>query len=189
MPSRRRRRASGAQLSTDAYGRLQAPGLATARKVRKMRSGVAQFRHRAKNGVYDPYTYFHIVDALLNVQPNKPFSGREFAEHLGKYADFMIWDPVTIGRVLNDLHDNWNDANPNPESQPLILYRDWHGSYYEVNGSPAAKAAIWRLAEDLILLCQVIHDLETEGRAPKRLYSPLRECPSVMDEAEAIEAA
>lgn len=185
----RRRRESGVDRAPDSYGRELAPGLVTDRKIRKMRHGALHYRHLIKNGVYDPFTFFHVVDQLLNIKTDQAFTGREFAEYLNKNVEHMVWDSTTVGRILNDLHDNFRDVHPDEESQPLIVYRDWSACFYELRSTPRSRVALWRLAEDLVVLCEELADQEKRGVAPKRLGSPMSSCPSVMDEAAVMEAA
>ncbi|HSE46745.1 MAG TPA: hypothetical protein VLA89_15595 [Gemmatimonadales bacterium] len=186
----RRRRDSGIQmfLGTNQYGRQSIPGsapLISDRTVRRLRHGSTAFRHPARNGVYDPVTYYHIVEALLSVKPEIPFKSAEFTDWLNRERDFMSWDATSVGRILNDIHDNLVDLLG--DESAFIVFRDWSAKYYETVSNPKGRAALLRLADDLARLAKEVVDQERAGPAVKRTESPLLHCPSIMDPARALD--
>ena len=185
MATTRRRRDSGIfpLRTADTYGKLTMPGsaaLVTDRQVRKIRHGRTTFFHRAKNGINDPYTFFHVVETLLDIEPNRQFNSGQLAAHLNQENPLLAWDAITVGRVLNDILENLAEANPDEKFQPLTRYRDWSGVFYETQHYAPARAVLFRLLNDLIRLCDALHKAEAAGEAPRRQESPLLSCPSVM---------
>lgn len=191
MASRVRRTTSGPipLSSGDGYGRRSVPGAAamvTERRTRRWSQTRRVAFHRVKNGIYDPYTFFHVVEELASLKPNQPFTSAEFAEYLNDNREYLYWDPVTVGRVLNDLRENFEEANRGERMQPIVAQRYWDGMFYEVTDHPEARAALLNLLDDLNDASQNLYEQEADGKAPARLTSPLASCPSlirVYDEA------
>lgn len=148
--------------------------------MRRWGAAKRRFFHRTRNGLYDPYTYFHLVDTLLGLEPWKRFSSRQFADHLNKVRPEFIWDPVTVGRILNDLEESFRDANPGKDLQPIQRTKNWQGNFYEMTDYPAGRAAIYNLLDDLAVLGDQVAATEATGEFTKRWTSPLVDCPSLV---------
>lgn len=182
----RRRRDSGIVVlrGTDQYGRQTMPGAAnliTDRTIRRLRHGTAALRHPVRNGVYDPVTFYHVVEVLLSLAPAQPFTSTQLVRWLNDERDFMSWDATSVGRILNDIHDNLVDTLGSEDA--FVAYRDWSNSYYETTNNPKGRAALLRLADDLARLSEAIVVQEKNGEIPKRLRSPMSDCPSIMEAA------
>jgi hypothetical protein len=191
MATKRRRRESGINIlrGTDIYGRISMAGsapLITERQLRKITTGKNRLVHRAKNGINDPYTFFHLVEALLGVAPFQPFTAAQLVRYLNAERPSMTWDAVTVGRVLNDIRDNLVEANPNEQFQPISMLRDWSGVYYETVDYAPARAVLFRLINDLLAVCAEVQEAEASGEIARRTQSPLLACPSIMDVARAV---
>lgn len=145
------------------------------RRLRRITNGRKEYYHRSKNGIYDPITYFHIVDVLSGLSGDT-FRTREFIELLASGRTRLVWDATTVGRVLNDIAESLEAANGRPY---ISSSRRWNGMVYMVDQGPEAKAALLNLLDDLIILCDQLIELEEAGKAPPRLNSPLLSCPSV----------
>lgn len=162
------------------YGKLTIPGmkaLASERRLRRVAHGRKEFFHRTKNGVYDPLTYFHILDALLELVPGRLFRTAEFVDYLDDTRPQLVWDTTTVGRVINDLAETFEEAN---KTAAIDSARRWNGMIYAVSDQPEHRAAMIALLDDLYRLCETLIAAEAAGEAPKRLNSPLLQCPSVM---------
>lgn len=138
--------------------------------------------HRVKNGVYDVYTYYHLLAELGRMRPWTPFTSAKLTEWLNSARPTFIWDAVTVGRVLNDLHESWQESNPGDEHQPLIIRKTWQGNVYELTDYPAARRVMLNLADDLVALVDRTHAQELMGYIEPRLSSPLTLCPSIVNE-------
>ena len=145
------------------------------RRLRKMAHGRKEFFHRAKNGVYDPITYFHIVEALLT-QGSGAFRTRDLVERLTNSRPQLAWDATTVGRVLSDLSETLNEANGTVH---ISTARRWNGMLYAVTPNAETRAVLLRLIDDLMVLSEELVAAERENRAPSRMNSPLQRCPSV----------
>lgn len=177
-------RDSGVTPLPDRYGRQSIPGtktIVTDRKMRAWTSARNKFTHRAKNGVYDPYTYFHLVEELSQLKPWQSFTASQFADWLNGTRPQFIWDAVTVGRILNDLRESWDESNPGARHQPLIVTRRWNGTYYETTDYASARAVLFALVEDLASVGEGVYTAEQEGRNLSRLVSPLSNCASLAD--------
>jgi hypothetical protein len=145
------------------------------RMLRRIAHGRKEFFHRTKNGVYDPITYFHVVDALL-VQGPDVFRTRDLTARLRTTRTQLAWDVTTVGRVLADIAETLQRANG---SSYISTARRWNGMIYAIDPSKECRAALLHLMDDLILLCDELIEEEQAGTPPKRLTSPLERCPSV----------
>lgn len=145
------------------------------RRLRRIAHGTKEFYHRAKNGVYDPMTYFHITWALYAIG-GEPFRTRDFVEALRGSRPQLAWDTTTVGRVLNDIAETLEEANGRPY---ISTARRWNGMIYAVQQTPEAKAVLIRLLDDLMDLSEKLVELEKAGQAPRRMDSPLLQCSSV----------
>ena len=161
------------------WGRRTTPGaraLASDRRLRKLASSRVHNFHRSKNGVYDPMTFVHVVDALLNVIPGSLWKTADFVKYLRENYEQLTWDAQTVGRVLADIAESLNEKNA---MKMLNQTRRWDGMYYDINGNLETKAALVHLLEDLFALCDRLREVESRGRAPGRFQTPLLECPSL----------
>lgn len=169
----------------DIYGRLSIEGVRNdvhARRVRKVATYDRRFVHRPKNGVYDPISYYHVLDILMRVQPGQEFRATEFLQTLRTQKDQMSWDAVSVGRILNDIAESTFEAHG---FTVLHATRRWDGLTFDVSGHPLARKALFNLLEDLVKLCEETVQKELLGIIEKRLNSPLMQCPSVMNFAAA----
>lgn len=166
----------------DAYGRRSIEGAATQlndRRIRRWQQASATFIHRVPNGVYDPFSFFHLVDELSNLEPNRPFTAADLARWLNVQRPAFIWDAVTIGRMLNDLRDSFAEGLPGDDAQPLTSSRTWAGTRYSLGHGPLARARLYSLLDDLVALGTELHAAEARAGRQPRLTSPLASCPSL----------
>ena len=164
----------------DHWGRQSLAGMTSLlpiRKERKFQRGRVHFYHRVKNGVYDPISYYHALDGLLNVVPGRLFRTAELVEYLDEHHGHLKWDSTTLGRILNDMAESLFEANGR---RPITATRRWNGMCYLVSDHPEDRAAMVTLLEDLYDLCDEEITAEKAGEYPKRVESPLIRCPSIM---------
>lgn len=163
----------------DPYGRNSITGMktfATERRLRRSGHGQRFFFHRTKNGVYDPLTYWHVLDTLLELHPDEFFRTVEFVAVLEDTRPQLVWDPTTVGRVLNDLAESLQEA----EGEPVIkASRRWNGMIYMTPGKALLRGTMFALLDDLYKLCEALMEAEATGKPPKRLNSPMLLCPTV----------
>lgn len=164
----------------DIYGRLSIDGVRNdvpARRVRKVATYDRLFIHRPKNGVYDPITYYHVLDILMRVTPGVEFRTAEFVKQLKMSKPQLSWDTTSVGRILTDIAESTFEAHG---FTILHATRRWDGTTFDISGHPIARKALFNLMEDIVRLCQDTIEKELEGVVEKRLNSPLLQCPSVM---------
>ena len=162
------------------YGKLTLSGmktLASERRLRRIAHGRKEFYHRTKNGVYDPLTYFHVLDGLLEIIPGTLFKTDVFVNFLRDTRPQLVWDVVTVGRVINDMAESLQEVNGRAA---ITSTRRWDGYHYAISEMPEDRTALIHLLDDLYKLCESLLEAEAEGRPPKRLNSPLQNCASVM---------
>ena len=154
-------------------------------RERKIRSNRKTMYHRSRNGVYDPVTYYHLLDRLLDVRPGTIFRSVEFARELNYRIPDISWDPVTVGRIITDIAETLSEANG---YIAIGANRRFDGMIFDVSGHPDARAAMENLLDDLEKVAlKELEDERDNKPMPKRLRSPLSFCPSVMSpSAESI---
>lgn len=161
------------------HGRNVIAGLAPhmgTRRVRKLRSNRRSLVPRPANGIHDPITFYHVLDALLGLIPGETFRAVDFVEYLRTSRTSMIWDPTTVGRVINDIAESLELANA---SRPIEVFRRWDGANYMMSDRLEDRIAMENLLDDLEILSRETLQGAAEGRRQKRLESPMRTCPSV----------
>lgn len=164
----------------DTHGRTTIPGatsIITDRRFREIKAQRKSLLHRVKNGVYDPLTYYHVLDALLDLQPGTLFRTTEFVPFLSETRQQLVWDTTTVGRVINDIAESLADANAR---RPIENTRRWNGMCYILSSEIEDRVAMENLLEDLAELGRQEIEAELSGTFPKRTQSPLTRCPSVM---------
>lgn len=186
MPSLRADSGIALRTGADHYGRLSVPGAAptiTNARIRRWAAGGKDFIHRTKNGFNDPYTHYHLLREVMHQQEGHRFTAAQLADHMNYVKPEFLWDAVTIGRILGDWVDSWNDAN---NRSPVLKHRFYDGVYYETVGTGEAIATMAHLLDDLATLCEETQGQEAIGNLMARPESPLVRCPSVVDPLAAI---
>lgn len=165
----------------DVYGKVSISNeirpFCSARRLRKNVHADDKFYHRAKNGVYDPLSYYHVVDALLKLAPDEEFRTSNVVAFLADKKPQMIWDRTTVGRILADICETLNDLDGGNQT-PIIANKRWNGMNYEVSRHPGRRLSLHRLLDDLWAMSKEVIDEEGRGQFRKRTESPLLTAPS-----------
>jgi len=137
--------------------------------------------HRMANGLYDPLTYLLVLDTVANIDPNIELRAKALTEWLNLQRKQFLWDPVTVGKVLADIAEQFNavlgEANPF-----LPRGRDYRGAFYLIRRSEQAQALFVAVHEQLADLAQEEINLRAIHRPPQRLVSPLSEVAALRGE-------
>ncbi len=126
----------------DIHGRETIPGgraMVSTRRVREINHGRSHFIHRMKNGIYDPITFYHVLDALLDLVPGQMFRTADLIEHLRATRKQIVWDSTTVGRVITDMAESLSEAN---RSNPIEWARRWNGQNYQISAAPEDRKAM-----------------------------------------------
>lgn len=130
------------------------------------------------NGIEDPMTYMLILDALMNIDPFIELRAKNLVLYLSETYPQLSWDPVTVGRVVSDLCDNFEDVL-GAKNGLLERSRDHLGWFYLLHQSPETANLAFRLRDDLMRLTEVEMALRKQGKKTDFKGSPLLECVSV----------
>lgn len=166
--------------SDDQFGRRTLPGqadLLTANAVKAMTANLAIFRHRTPIGYHDPFTFYHLVYHLQSIQPNEPFSSKEFTDYLNEHSPAFIWEVRTVGRILMDLSESWEEI---AVKSPLKKKLAYDGRWWWTTPDPEARASLVRLLKDLFNLCAAQRAVEISGIQLSRHSTPTTDCPSMI---------
>jgi hypothetical protein len=164
------------------YGRLTIDGIksrVTARKLRQTTWANTNLVHKTKNGIYDPVTYYHLLDFLMQIDPGQDFRTNDLMTELRATKPQLVWDATTVGRVLTDLAESLYDTN---DRAVIGFVKRWNGMTYDMSGHPENRIILHRLHEDLFLLAKEAIQNEAAGVFEKRINSPLNKCPSMLPE-------
>lgn len=164
------------------YGRQSIHGirhLVGVRRQRRAIHGDAAFVHRSKNGVYDPITHYHVLDAMMRLNPGEEFRTQDFVAYLNETKRQLVWDVTTVGRVLADIAESLYESY---RSYVVTYTHRWNGMTYATPSHIEHRTILHNLLEDLYLSAQAVVDAEAEGNFAKRVDSPLLQCPSVMSQ-------
>lgn len=141
------------------------------------------------NGIYDPLTYLHVLSALAAINPDIELRAANLAKHMAREFPLFIWDAITIGKVLADLADTFEDALGRKNGL-LERGRDYRGSFYLVHHYPDILPVYKAMRNDLIKMVEAEMVQRDLGKKPQRLMSPLLDLESVKEvlqrSAEAI---
>jgi hypothetical protein len=153
------------------------PGqLGTQRRRRWMRS--THWKYVAKNGIYDPLTYLFVLDAVANMHPDIELRAKNLTEWLNRNIEQFYWDAITVGKVLAELHEAFEDVL-GKKFGILEAGLDYRGRFYLLHHNPETARLYYSLREDLMKLADVEITARARGAKSDRLLTPLLECPSV----------
>jgi hypothetical protein len=139
------------------------------------------WHYRTPNGQFDPLTHLYVLDAVAHIHPDIELRSNKLAIHMNETNEAFVFDPVTVGKVLSDLCDAFEDVL-GAKNGLLERGRDWKGTFYVLHRNPETAKAYWKAREDLMRLSQLEMEARAEGRKIDRLASPLLECPSLRGE-------
>lgn len=141
----------------------------------------AHWSYRTPNGQFDPLTYLHVLDAVANINPDIELRAKNLTEWLNDHRPKMLFDPVTVGKVISDLCDAFEDVL-GEKNGLLERGKDFKGSFYRVHHLPDVARVYYGLREDLMRLVEVEMAAQSNRQRSQRLVSPLLECPTVRGE-------
>lgn len=138
--------------------------------------------YRVPNGQLDPLTYMHILDSVASIDPDIELRAGNLTDWLNREKSAFLWDRVTVGKVLSDLHDAFEERLGKGNSL-LERGKDYRGVFYLVKHTGEVGILYRDVREGLMAAARVELDLQAAGgtRSP-RLESPLIEVPALRGE-------
>jgi hypothetical protein len=130
------------------------------------------------NGIECPMTYMLILDALMNIDPFIELRAKNLVIYLTNTYPQLSWDAVTVGRVVSDLCDNFEDIL-GKKNGLLERSRDHKGWFYLLHQSPETAKLAFLLRDDLMRLTAIEITVRQQGKKTDFRGSPLLECVSV----------
>lgn len=137
----------------DPWGAYSVPGAAqhiSQRQLRKFRSE-GHWYYKTRNGIWDPLTCMHIVDALMNVVPGVSFTSNTLVALLERRVESFAWDAVTVGRILNELADGLTDVLDEGDLPFWVSGRKVNGRHYTVTETSAGWRVLHALRNELAM--------------------------------------
>ncbi len=157
------------------FGRNETEFIPNGAFLRRAKRARKHLQHVQKNGIYDPITFYHVIDGLLQVKAWQPFRANELVRILQQRNSALVWDSITVGRILADIHESLEAKQPGA----MRPNRRWNGMTWEVSDHTVHRQALVDLMEDLYDLAMQQVEEERRGNFAKRLDSPMLRCPSV----------
>ena len=143
------------------------------------------WRYRVANGHNDPLTVLYVHGALMNISPEIELRAGNLAKWLDDTAPAFSWDSVTVGKVLSDLCDGF-EQRLGAKCGLIERGRDQKSIFYVFHRNQETATLARSLYDDLYRLAEV-EIAAVAGRGPRnRSFSPLLECPSLRGEFEAV---
>lgn len=139
------------------------------------------WRYRTPNGQSDPLTYLIVLDQIAHIDPDIELRAIKLTPWLNEHSDSVVFDSVTVGKVLSDICDAFEDVLK-AKNGLLERSRDWKGTFYRIHRNGETAALYWKAREDLMRLASAEMAARAAGNRPERLASPLIECPSLRGE-------
>jgi hypothetical protein len=134
--------------------------------------------YRVKNGYQDPITVLLVLDVLLDMRTDIEIRSQRLAGFLNERFPSHVWDAVTVGKVLADLHVAFE--NKLGRAQGLLWpAMDRGGRFYVLNRTSDVLKVARALYLDLVRLAEIEAEVRANGRATDFMGSPLYECPAV----------
>jgi hypothetical protein len=136
--------------AADIHGRTtlkEGLALLPAANLKAVKRTRASFR-KPKNGYNCQYTYFHVLDALLDVIPGTMVKASDLVESLQDRP--IEFDATTVGRVIADIAESIEMVNGKPS---IMHARYWDGTRYWTTPDLEARMSLENLLQDLIPLC------------------------------------
>ncbi len=69
-------------------------------------------RHPTPNGIHDPLSVLAVLDVLQNLKAPVYFTTARLVQELEAFYPHILWDPVTVGRILGEIADEAGQADP-----------------------------------------------------------------------------
>lgn len=161
------------------------PGVLGVRQERRWDVSNRTLRYPTLNGTQDPLTYLLVLDSLMNMHPDVELRAVSFAEWLSTHVEGYVWTSHTVGKVLSDLCEAFEDVL-GAGNGLLTSGKDYRGAWYLFNRSKEAARVAYALREDLQRLSEAELKVRQLGRKTDTLGSPLMECPSVRGKFEEV---
>jgi hypothetical protein len=137
----------------DPWGSYTTPDAAshiTQRQLRKFKSE-AHWAYKTRNGIWDPLTCMHVVDMLMNTVPGESFTAGQFTVMLEVSVPRFSWDPVTVGRILNELAEGLTDVLVEGDLPFWVSGRQRNGRHYTVTATSAGWRVLHALRNELAM--------------------------------------
>lgn len=134
--------------------------------------------YRTPNGQYDPLTFLFVLDAVAGIDPDIELRSGNLAAFLRDESPSLSWDPVTVGKVLSDICEAFEDVL-SAKNGILERGKDYRGSFFRVHHNPATAELYQQVRKDLMRLAEFEISARAAGIRPPRLVSPLLECGSL----------
>lgn len=118
------------------------PRAATERWRRQMGRFTNQPRgalvYPSHNGHFDPLSIAAVVDCILRLEIGPYINAGNLAYELTRHYDQIVWDPVTVGRILSDLVSFAHELKMPSEQHEYPVYLRKHGGIrnYIIHNDP-----------------------------------------------------
>ena len=157
---------------------LGAPSVGTRQMARWCKT--SNMVYPTPNGYFDPLTVFNVLFEVMALDSSLILRASAMTEWLQAHSPRFAWDPVTVGKVLSDLCDNFEDRL-GAKCGILERGRDWKGNFYYIHRDAETAELAHRVLDDLQRLVEDEMSKRVLCQKVLRDISPLVECPSLRE--------
>ena len=123
--------------------------------------------HPVPNGFNDPISTLNVLDAVMRLRPTDKIRAKFLVTLLQQTRGHIIWDAVTVGRILGEITMLAYDAFPEKE-RPISSKRDYIGTFWQIRHTATAHAWLSSLRNHIGAVADETFKREMAGEAVKR---------------------
>lgn len=147
--------------------------------------GQAGWARRARNRFYhlptpngrkDPLSIMLVFDCLMRLETSGVVQGNSLTRILMDNYDQVLWDPITVGRILSSIAVNTEDCGDERDGAPLEREKTNGVTYYVISDNVKTREWMGRAREWLgEVVGQYIRDVRSgvENPLPSTIYAGL----------------
>ena len=90
----------------------------------------------SRNGYNDSLSHLLLIDTLMRLKPDQIIRAGKLRDLLAKNSPQLIWDSVTVGRMLTELSDIAGEDAKKGQKPHITQARDRYGAYFLISYGP-----------------------------------------------------
>ena len=138
----------------------------------KWQKEAKELQRATKNGYNDPLSHLLLIDTLMRLKPYQLIRASNLRDLLSELRPQVIWDSVTVGRILNKLTDLAFENRTAGRPVAITRNRDREGTYFRLDPDRSTYAWLGSLREEASTIMTEEKRFESRGvQPPTRKFS------------------